>query len=180
MRWPAGYISPHSNQQNRAGNRFPLASRQGFCTPRRSSQPRRRSARLRPPSAVQSSRPPSSRPGGSPVETHNCTIPSQASTTPPPPTALLRLRVGIIPHMCLFQPSACQLEIHVEYYTAPLFVQTLPRMPPPTLSELDSDKQVVSLSWSSCVSPVELLTGEGGEGMGEEPNNTTARKPCPL
>jgi hypothetical protein len=36
----------------------------------------------------------------------------------------------------------------------------------------------VSLSQSSCVSPVELkLTGEGKvEGMGEEPKNTTARK----
>jgi hypothetical protein len=32
-RWPqrpAGYVSPCSNQQNRAGNRFPLASHQGF------------------------------------------------------------------------------------------------------------------------------------------------------
>jgi hypothetical protein len=27
---PAGYASPHSIQQNRAGNRFPLARRQGF------------------------------------------------------------------------------------------------------------------------------------------------------
>ncbi len=29
-RRPAGYTSLHSNQQNRAGNRFPLARRQGF------------------------------------------------------------------------------------------------------------------------------------------------------
>ncbi len=29
-RRPVGYTSPHSNQQNRAGNRFPLARRQGF------------------------------------------------------------------------------------------------------------------------------------------------------
>jgi hypothetical protein len=29
-RRPAGYTSPHSNQQNRARNRFPLARRQGF------------------------------------------------------------------------------------------------------------------------------------------------------
>jgi hypothetical protein len=29
-RWPAGNTSPHSNQQNRAGNRFPLARHQGF------------------------------------------------------------------------------------------------------------------------------------------------------
>jgi hypothetical protein len=28
--WPAGYTSPHSNQQNRAGNSFPLARCQGF------------------------------------------------------------------------------------------------------------------------------------------------------
>ncbi len=27
-----GYILPHNNQQNRASNRFTLASRQGFCT----------------------------------------------------------------------------------------------------------------------------------------------------
>jgi hypothetical protein len=27
---PPRYTSPHSNQQNRAGNRFPLARRQGF------------------------------------------------------------------------------------------------------------------------------------------------------
>ncbi len=49
----AGYTSPHSNQQNRAGNHFPLACARGFCTPRRCSQPRRRSARPLPPSADQ-------------------------------------------------------------------------------------------------------------------------------
>ncbi len=32
LRRPAGYTSPHSNQQNRAGNRFPLARRQGYFT----------------------------------------------------------------------------------------------------------------------------------------------------
>ena len=42
-----------SNQQNRAGNRFPLARRQGFCTPRRHSRQHRRSARPQPPSTVQ-------------------------------------------------------------------------------------------------------------------------------
>jgi hypothetical protein len=36
--------------------------------------------------------------------------------TPPPPTALLRMRVGVISNMCLFQLSARQLEIHVQYY----------------------------------------------------------------
>jgi hypothetical protein len=30
LRRPTGYISPHSNQQNRTGNCFPLAGRQGF------------------------------------------------------------------------------------------------------------------------------------------------------
>jgi hypothetical protein len=35
-------------------------------------------------------------------------------------------------------------------------------------------QQVVSLSQSSCVSPVELT---GGGGLGEEPNRTAARKP---
>jgi hypothetical protein len=40
--------------------------------------------------------------------------------------------VGVISHMCLFQPSARQLEIHVQYFTAPLYVQALQRMPPPT------------------------------------------------
>ncbi len=46
-------------------------------------------------------------------------------------------------------------------------------LPPP------SREQVVYLSQSSCVSPVELSEGEG-EGVGEEPNHTTARKPYPL
>ncbi len=38
--------------------------------------------------------------------------------------------------------------------------------------------QVVSLSQSSCVSPVEHLTGEVGEGEGvvKEPNQRTARE----
>jgi hypothetical protein len=35
------------------------------------------------------------------VETHNCNIPSQASTPSPPPTALLRMHVGASSHMCL-------------------------------------------------------------------------------
>ncbi len=52
-RRPAGYTSPHSNQQNHAGNRFPLARRQGFCTPRHRSRHCRLSARLQPLSAVQ-------------------------------------------------------------------------------------------------------------------------------
>ncbi len=44
-----------------------------------------------------------------------------------------------------------------------------------------SRQQVVSLSKSSCVSPVELTDGRGGGGgVGEEPNYTTARKPGPL
>jgi hypothetical protein len=108
-----GYISPHSNQQNRTGNRFPLASRQEILLSRRCSRPRRCSAPPQSPSAVQiiplGLRPRG--PGGSPVETHNCNIPSQAST-PPPPMALLRMRVGVSSHMCLFQLSARQLKIH--------------------------------------------------------------------
>ncbi len=41
-----------------------------------------------------------------------------------------------------------------------------------------SRRKVVSLSQSSCVSPVVLTHGKGGwEKVGEEPNHTTARKP---
>jgi hypothetical protein len=45
-----------------------------------------------------------------------------------------------------------------------------------------SRQQIVSLSQSSCVSLVELkLTGEGREeGIGEQPNHMTVRKPGPL
>jgi hypothetical protein len=60
------------------------------------------------------------------VETHNCNIPSQASTPSPPP-ALLRMRGGQLTYVSLFQPSARHLEIHVQYFTAPLFVRTLLR-----------------------------------------------------
>ncbi len=42
-----------------------------------------------------------------------------------------------------------------------------------------SRQQDVSLSQSSCVSPLELTGGRGGGG-GEEPNHTTVRKPGPL
>jgi hypothetical protein len=42
-----------------------------------------------------------------------------------------------------------------------------------------SREQVVSLSQSSRVWPVELTDG-GGKGAGEEPNHTTSRKPGPL
>jgi hypothetical protein len=41
-------------------------------------------------------------------------------------------------------------------------------------------QQVASLSQSSCLSPVELTDGRGGEEVGEEPNKTKARKPGPL
>jgi hypothetical protein len=50
------------------------------------------------------------------------------------------------------------------------------RLPPSLLSPV----QVVSLSQSSCVSTDELTDGGEGEGVGEEPNNKTARKPSPL
>ncbi len=39
--------------------------------------------------------------------------------------------------------------------------------------------QDVSLSKSYCASPVELADGRGGVGVGEEPNHTTAKNPCP-
>ncbi len=40
-----------------------------------------------------------------------------------------------------------------------------------------SRQQVVSLSQSSGVSPVELTDGERGEGVGKEQDYMTARKP---
>jgi hypothetical protein len=43
-----------------------------------------------------------------------------------------------------------------------------------------SSQQVVSLSQPSCVSPVELTDGGGGEGVEEETNHTSTRKPGPL
>ncbi len=43
-----------------------------------------------------------------------------------------------------------------------------------------SRQQVVSLSQSSRVSPVELTDGRGGQGLDEEPNHATARMPGPL
>jgi hypothetical protein len=49
--------------------------------------------------------------------------------------------------------------------------------PPPTPPPL-SRQQVVSLSQSSCVSPAEFT--EGGGGVREEPNHTSAEKPSPL
>jgi hypothetical protein len=52
-----------------------------------------------------------------------------------------------------------------------------PSPPPFTLSR----QHAVSLLQSSCVLPVRLTDGERGrEGVGEEPNHTTARKPGPL
>jgi hypothetical protein len=39
---------------------------------------------------------------------------------------------------------------------------------------------VVSHSQSTCVSPAKLTDGRDREGVGEEPNNTTPRKPGPL
>jgi hypothetical protein len=108
-RRPVGCILPHSSQQNRAGNRCPLARRQGFlhCQPLFST-----TLPLGPPATAKhrpdlTSRPLSLRPGGSPVEHHNCIIPSQASTTPPPPpTTLLHMRMGGHLTHVLFQLSA--------------------------------------------------------------------------
>ncbi len=43
------------------------------------------------------------------------------------------------------------------------------------------DQRDVSLSQCSCLSSVELTDGRGeGEGVGDEPNHTTAKKPGPL
>jgi hypothetical protein len=50
------------------------------------------------------------------------------------------------------------------------------RKPQPPLSR----QQVFSLSQSSCVSPVEFTDMREGQGVGGEPNHTTARKPGPL
>jgi hypothetical protein len=41
-------------------------------------------------------------------------------------------------------------------------------------------QQVVSLSQSFCMSPVELSGGRDGEGVGEEPIYNAVRKPGPL
>jgi hypothetical protein len=46
--------------------------------------------------------------------------------------------------------------------------------------DLLSRQQVVSLSQSSCVSPVELTDGRGGEGVGEEPNHSKLRHICEI
>jgi hypothetical protein len=67
---------------------------------------------------------------------------------------------------------------YITYYRVPGFFavvwfDSFPSHPP--------GQQVVSLSRSSCVSPVELiLTRECGEGRGKEPNYTTVRKPGPI
>jgi hypothetical protein len=66
-------------------------------------------------------------------------------------------------------------------YRGPVFLAVVWLGSSPTPSPPLSRQQLVSLyvslsvcRWSS------LLTGEGGEGVGEEPNNTAARKPGPL
>jgi hypothetical protein len=83
-RRPAGCTSPHSSRQNRAWNPFPLASRQGFCTPRRRSRPRRRSARRQPPRAVQI-RPLGLRPQGLGGALWRLIIASSSAKLVPPP-----------------------------------------------------------------------------------------------
>ena len=72
------------------------------------------------------------------------------------------------------------MELFIEYgYQASSLSYVM--APPPSPSP-HSHHQVVSLSQSSCESPVELSvsTGIREEGVGEEPNNTTAIKPGPL
>ncbi len=54
-------------------------------------------------------------------------------------------------------------------------MQSYDSAPRPLPSPL-SRQQVDSLSQFSCVSPVELTDGGVGEGVGEEPNHTTAKK----
>jgi hypothetical protein len=55
------------------------------------------------------------------------------------------------------------------------FLWSYESAPPHPLSPL-SREQVVSLSQSSHVSPVELTDGRVGEWVGEEPNHMTTRK----
>jgi hypothetical protein len=62
-------------------------------------------------------------------------------------------------------------------YRGPDFLAVYDLAPPHRLSL--SREQVIYLSQSSCVSLVELLTGEEGEVVGKEPYHTTARKPGP-
>jgi hypothetical protein len=50
----------------------------------------------------------------------------------------------------------------------------------PTPSPPLSSQEVVSLSQSSCVSPIELTDGRRGGGGSKEPNHTAARKSGPL
>jgi hypothetical protein len=64
-------------------------------------------------------------------------------------------------------------------YIVPSFIAVEWLGSSPTPSPL-SRQQVVSLSQSSCVSPVELTDGRVWEGAGEEPNHTRTRKPGPL
>jgi hypothetical protein len=52
--------------------------------------------------------------------------------------------------------------------------------PPPPPPPFTSRQQVVSLSQSSCVSPVGITVGIGREGVGEESIYMTARKTGPL
>jgi hypothetical protein len=85
---------------------YPLARRQGFfhAQPPFSTMPP-----LGPPATAErcpdkTSRPLSSRPGGSPVKTHNCNIPSQASTTPPPPRHSCACVWGST-HICVSVPT---------------------------------------------------------------------------
>ncbi len=50
---------------------------------------------------------------------------------------------------------------------------------PPTRLIPIPRQHVVALSQSSSVSPVEFTDRRSGEGVGEEPNETTATKPDP-
>jgi hypothetical protein len=61
-------------------------------------------------------------------------------------------------------------------YRGPGILASYNLAPPPSPLPVPR-QQVYSFSPSSCVSPVELTDGRGGEEVEEEPNPTTARKP---
>ena len=92
-----------------------------------------------------------------------------------------------VPSRCL--PSSCCLGTPwlldtVTYQTESIFcIYRVPGFPPVVwfgTPPLPSRQHVVSLSQTSCVSPVELTDGMGGGGGRKEPNHMTARKPGPL
>ncbi len=75
------------------------------------------------------------------------------------------------------EPSAESIELFIENQAVSPSYDLDPRPPPSPLSR----QQVVSLSQSLCVSPIELTDWRSGDGgRGKKPNRTAARKPGPL